>query len=135
MAQKAVDRLKLRFPNLQVAGVYAGAPDLAVNEAIVQRILPTRPDILLVAYGAPQQDKWIARNLDRLHIPVCIGVGGSFDFIAGTARRAPLWVQQLGLEWLHRLLMQPWRWRRIWNAVPRFGWLVICHKLTGKLHV
>jgi N-acetylglucosaminyldiphosphoundecaprenol N-acetyl-beta-D-mannosaminyltransferase len=115
-----------------VAGYFAGSPALADNEAIVQRILPTRPDILLVAYGAPKQDKWIARNLVRLQIPVCMGVGGSFDFIAGTARRAPRWVQRLQLEWLHRLLMQPWRWRRIWNAVPRFSWQVFWSRFSGR---
>ncbi len=132
VAEKAVENLKVRYPNLKVAGCYAGSPAIEENEAIVQRILPTRPDILLVAYGAPKQDKWIARNLDRLQIPVCIGVGGSFDFIAGTAKRAPLWVQRLDLEWLHRLLMQPWRWRRVWNAVPRFSWLVFWSRLSQK---
>jgi len=128
VAPKAIEQLKSRYPNLRVAGYYAGSPALPENEAIVQRILPTRPDILLVAYGAPNQDKWIARNLDRLQIPVCIGVGGSFDFLAGTAKRAPRWVQNLHLEWLHRLLMQPWRWRRIWNAVGVFSWLVLRSK-------
>jgi N-acetylglucosaminyldiphosphoundecaprenol N-acetyl-beta-D-mannosaminyltransferase len=131
VAEKAIRKLKMRYPNLQVAGCYAGSPSLEENEIIVQRILLTRPDILLVAYGAPKQDKWIARNLERLQIPVCIGVGGSFDFIAGTAKRAPLWLQRLGLEWFHRLLTQPRRWRRIWNAVPRFSWLVLWSKLTA----
>jgi N-acetylglucosaminyldiphosphoundecaprenol N-acetyl-beta-D-mannosaminyltransferase len=130
VAQEAVNRLKLRYPGLQVAGIYAGSPALAENEAIVARILPTEPDILLVAYGAPQQDKWISRNLTRLQIPVCIGVGGSFDFIAGVVPRAPLWIQKLHLEWLHRLFMQPWRWRRIWKAVAVFGWLVVRQKLS-----
>ena len=132
VAEKAIAKLKTSYPQLNVAGYYAGSPVLAENEAIVQRILPTRPDILLVAYGAPKQDKWIARNLDRLQIPVCIGVGGSFDFIAGTTKRAPLWLQRLDLEWFHRLLTQPWRWRRIWNAVPRFCWLVFWSKLAGQ---
>jgi N-acetylglucosaminyldiphosphoundecaprenol N-acetyl-beta-D-mannosaminyltransferase len=132
VAEKAIEKLKRDYPQLQVAGCFAGSPALEENEAIVQRILTARPDILLVAYGAPKQDKWIARNLERLQIPVCIGVGGSFDFIAGTARRAPAWLQRLGLEWLHRLLMQPWRWRRIWNAVPRFGWLVLRSRFFGK---
>ncbi len=125
VAEKAVATLKARYPHLQVAGVYAGSPAPEENEAIVQRILITRPDILLVAYGAPKQDKWIARNLTRLQVPVCVGVGGSFDFIAGVTQRAPRWVQQLNLEWLHRLLMQPWRWRRIWNAVAVFSWWVL----------
>ncbi len=132
VAEKAIEKLRRRYPNLQVAGAYAGSPAPAANESIVQRILPARPDILLVAYGAPRQDKWIARNLERLQIPVCIGVGGSFDFIAGTAQRAPLWLQRLGLEWFHRLLTQPWRWRRIWNAVPRFSWLVLRSRFTPK---
>lgn len=125
VAKQAIDRLKIDYPNLNVAGYYAGSPALEENEAIVQRILAARPDMLLVAYGAPKQDKWIARNRDRLQIPVCIGVGGSFDFLAGTATRAPVWVQRLNLEWLHRLIMQPWRWRRIWNATGVFCWLVL----------
>jgi N-acetylglucosaminyldiphosphoundecaprenol N-acetyl-beta-D-mannosaminyltransferase len=132
VAEKAIANLKVRYPNLQVAGVYAGSPQPEENEAITQRIFPTRPDILLVAYGAPQQDKWIARNLEQLQIPVCIGVGGSFDFIAGITPRAPLWVQRLGLEWFHRLLTQPWRWRRIWNAVVRFSWLVVRQRLANR---
>jgi exopolysaccharide biosynthesis WecB/TagA/CpsF family protein len=129
VAEQAAAKLKMRYPDLKVVGCYAGSPALADDEAAVQRILPAQPDMLLVAYGAPKQDKWIARNLAKLQIPVCIGVGGSFDFIAGTAKRAPMWMQRLHLEWFHRLLTQPWRWRRIWNAVPRFSWLVLRSKL------
>lgn len=132
VAEQAAARLTQRYPRLNVVGCYAGSPSLAENEAIVQRVRAASPDILLVAYGAPRQDKWIARNLARLQVPVCLGVGGSFDFIAGTAKRAPRWLQRLGLEWLHRLLMQPWRWRRIWNAVPRFSWLVFKSKLISR---
>ena len=132
VAEKTIANLKEKYPDLQVAGFYAGSPALEANEAIVQRILPTRPDILLVAYGAPKQDKWIARNFERLQIPVCIGVGGSFDFLAGTAKRAPFWLQRLGLEWLHRLMLQPWRWKRIWNAVPHFAWLVLKSRFSKR---
>jgi N-acetylglucosaminyldiphosphoundecaprenol N-acetyl-beta-D-mannosaminyltransferase len=131
IAEKAIEKLKINYPNLQVAGAYAGSPALEENETIVRRILPTKTDILLVAYGAPKQDKWIARNLEQLNIPVCIGVGGSFDFIAGVTKRAPVWIQNLHLEWLHRLIMQPWRWRRIWNAVAVFGWLVFWSRLKN----
>jgi N-acetylglucosaminyldiphosphoundecaprenol N-acetyl-beta-D-mannosaminyltransferase len=130
VAEKAIAALQERYPALQVAGAFAGSPALADNEAIVQRILPTRADILLVAYGAPQQDKWVARNLARLNIPVGLGVGGSFDFLAGVAPRAPKWVQRRQLEWLHRLITQPRRWRRIWNAVVIFSWRVLKQKLT-----
>jgi N-acetylglucosaminyldiphosphoundecaprenol N-acetyl-beta-D-mannosaminyltransferase len=79
---------------------------------------------LLVAYGAPAQDHWISRNLERLQVPVCIGVGGSFDYIAGVRPRAPGWLRRAGLEWLHRLMTQPWRWRRM-LALPRFAWQVL----------
>ena len=132
VAEQAIAKLKQRYPQLQVAGYYAGSPAIEENEDLLQRILPTRPDILLVAYGHPKQDKWIARNIERLQIPVCIGVGGSFDFLAGTSKRAPRWLQQLHLEWFHRLATQPWRWRRIWKAVPYFSWLVLRQKLRQK---
>jgi N-acetylglucosaminyldiphosphoundecaprenol N-acetyl-beta-D-mannosaminyltransferase len=132
VAEQAIEKLRQRYPNLQVAGVYAGSPAPEENEFIIQGILPTKPDILLVAYGHPRQDKWIAHNLERLQVPVCLGVGGSFDFIAGTARRAPLWLQKLGLEWLYRLITQPQRWRRIWKAVPYFSWLVLRRRLKDE---
>jgi len=129
VAEKAVERLKREYPQLKVTGYFAGSPAVEENEAIVQRILPTRPDILLVAYGAPQQDKWIARNREFLvTIKLAIGVGGSLDFVTGRSTRAPRWIQNLGLEWLHRLLMEPWRWRRM-LALPRFALKVI---LTPK---
>lgn len=131
VAETAVENLRRRFPKVQVAGVFAGSPAPAENEAIVQHILTARPDILLVAYGAPNQDKWIARNLERLQIPVSMGVGGSFDFLAGVVQRAPRWVQSLHLEWLHRLIQQPWRWQRIWKAVVVFSWLVWRSRLNA----
>jgi N-acetylglucosaminyldiphosphoundecaprenol N-acetyl-beta-D-mannosaminyltransferase len=93
----------------------------------VARVRAARPDILLVAYGAPQQDKWIARNRERLGAPVSIGVGGSFDFVAEEARRAPVWIRRLGLEWLHRVGRQPWRARRILTAVVLFPLAVLRH--------
>ncbi len=133
VAQQAIDRLKDDYPRLKIAGHFSGSPALADNEVIIQRILLTKPDILLVAYGAPKQDKWIARNLEQLQIPVCIGVGGSFDFLAGTVKRAPVWIQNIHLEWLHRLVMEPWRWRRIWNATGVFSGLVLMSKFRSHL--
>ena len=83
---------------------------------------------LFVAYGAPKQDKWIARNRDMLTtVRVAVGVGGSLDFITGRAVRAPQWAQDAGLEWLHRLYREPWRWRRM-LALPRFALRVIFSK-------
>ncbi|MGH2521267.1 MAG: WecB/TagA/CpsF family glycosyltransferase [Anaerolineales bacterium] len=125
VAQRTAEVLQERYPGMQVAGAFAGSPRPEAEEAIGQRIRAAQPDILLVAYGAPQQDLWIARNRGRLGVPVSIGVGGAFDFVAGVAQRAPRWLQRLGLEWLHRLWRQPWRIRRIFTAAVLFPLAVL----------
>jgi N-acetylglucosaminyldiphosphoundecaprenol N-acetyl-beta-D-mannosaminyltransferase len=124
VADKATEVLRARHPGLVVAGTFSGSPAPDEEDAIVERIRAARPDVLLVAFGAPAQDVWIARNQPRLRVPVAMGVGGSLDFIAGVAQRAPVWMQRLGLEWLHRLIREPWRWRRQ-LALPRFVWQVL----------
>jgi N-acetylglucosaminyldiphosphoundecaprenol N-acetyl-beta-D-mannosaminyltransferase len=120
VAALTAEKLQRRYPGLRVAGAFAGTPSANEEASLMARITAARPDILLVAYGAPAQDLWIARNKIALGVPVSMGVGGAFDFVAGVARRAPVWVQRLGLEWLHRLLHQPWRAQRIFTAVVRF---------------
>jgi len=110
VAEEAARRLRQQSPGLTIAGTYAGSPAAEEEDEIVALVRAAKPDILFVAYGAPAQDKWIARNLEQMGVPVAMGVGGAFDFIAGVAVRAPRWVQCLGLEWLHRLCHQPWRW-------------------------
>jgi N-acetylglucosaminyldiphosphoundecaprenol N-acetyl-beta-D-mannosaminyltransferase len=127
VAEKASRILEERYPDLQVAGCFAGSPHPSEDDELVERVRAAHPDVLLVAYGAPKQDLWIARNQRRIGVPVALGVGGSFDFIAGKTRRAPAWVQRLGLEWFYRLLQEPWRLRRQ-LVIPRFMWLV----LTGR---
>jgi len=127
VAEKAAAILAARYPGLNVAGCYAGSPAPEEEDDIVARVRAVRADILFVAYGAPKQDLWLDCNLARTGAAVGIGVGGSFDFIAGVSRRAPRWIQRLGLEWLYRLVREPWRWRRQ-LALPHFAWLV----LTGR---
>ncbi len=124
VAEHTAATLQERHPGLIVAGTYAGSPDPAEDDDIVGRIVAAAPSFLFVAYGAPQQDVWIHRNLKRLGVPVCMGVGGAFDFIAGVTPRAPLWMRRHGLEWLYRLWIQPWRWRRM-RELPRFAWWVL----------
>lgn len=119
IAQQAADILKERFDGLNIVGTYAGSPSPEDEHAIVERVNASGADILLVAYGAPQQDKWIARNLPRLEVSMAMGVGGSFDYIAGKVPRAPERMRQLGLEWLYRLYKQPWRIKRMMR-LPRF---------------
>jgi len=131
VAARAAQVLRGRYPGVQIVDAFPGSPDAGEDALQCERIMSAEPDVLLVAYGAPKQDLWIARNLARLDIPVCIGVGGSFDFVAGVTVRAPVWMQEMGLEWLHRLLHEPWRWRRM-LALPRFAVAVWNEKLRAR---
>lgn len=119
VAQRAAGVLADRYPGLQVVGTFAGTPSDEDASEIVSRIRAAGPDVLFVAYGAPRQDLWIARHGPALQVPAMMGVGGSLDFVAGVQRRAPRLVRRLNLEWLYRLVTQPWRWRRQ-LALPRF---------------
>ena len=130
VAEAAAGLLVAANPGLEVAGTYAGSPHAEDEADIIQRIRAAAPDLLFVAYGVPAEEKWIARNAQRLGVPVMIGVGGAFDFVAGVTRRAPPWMRRAGLEWLHRLLQEPWRWRRQ-LALPRFALLVLSQRLRG----
>ena len=124
VAAAAAAELQRRFPGLVIAGTYSGAPGAEHDDDIRGRIAAVLPvDLLLVAYGAPAQDFWIARNQPHLNIPVAIGVGGTFDLIAGRNPRPPRIVKRLQLIWLFRLITQPWRWRRQ-LALVRFVTLV-----------
>ena len=121
VAEEAAGIFTQRHPTLRIAGTYAGSPAIEENDAIVRRVNDSGAALLFVAYGAPNQDKWIERNRTNLtSVRVAVGVGGSLDFVTGRSVRAPLWVQRMGLEWLHRLYNEPWRWRRM-LALPRFA--------------
>jgi N-acetylglucosaminyldiphosphoundecaprenol N-acetyl-beta-D-mannosaminyltransferase len=124
VAEAAAAALVANSPGLQIAGCLAGSPEPAGDAPLARAVRAARTDILLVAYGAPSQDLWIARNLQATGAGVAIGVGGAFDFLSGRARRAPGWMRQLGLEWLHRLAQEPWRWRRM-LALPQFVLAVV----------
>jgi N-acetylglucosaminyldiphosphoundecaprenol N-acetyl-beta-D-mannosaminyltransferase len=128
VAERTAAILTERYPGIGVAGTYGGSPADVEAAGIVQRIRQAAPDVLLVAYGAPHQDVWIARHGHDLEVPVMMGVGGAFDHVAGLRRRAPGWVQRIHLEWLFRLVTQPWRWRRQ-LALPRFALAVVGQRL------
>jgi N-acetylglucosaminyldiphosphoundecaprenol N-acetyl-beta-D-mannosaminyltransferase len=123
VAEAAAATLRAAYPGLVVAGAYAGSPREDDEAYIVDLIRAAATDVLFVAFGAPAQDLWIARNQVATGARVAMGVGGSLDYLAGTARRAPGWMQDRELEWLWRLMRQPWRWKRM-LALPRFVWLV-----------
>ncbi len=134
VAAEAGRRLMAHYPGLQVVGTYPGSPRPQDDVATCAAVRAASPvHILLVAYGAPGQELWMARNVATLGVPVAIGVGGVLDFVAGVKPRAPRWLRHLGLEWLFRLLTQPSRWRRqvtiprfvvrvLWESARRRGW-------------
>jgi N-acetylglucosaminyldiphosphoundecaprenol N-acetyl-beta-D-mannosaminyltransferase len=125
VGQEAAGQLEELYPGLTIAGTYGGSPDPAENDQIVELINESQAQLLYVAFGAPGQDKWIARNRQQLStVRVAMGIGGSLDFISGRAARAPRWLQRLGLEWLFRFYKEPWRWRRM-LALPRFVFRVV----------
>ncbi|MCU0490927.1 MAG: WecB/TagA/CpsF family glycosyltransferase [Chloroflexaceae bacterium] len=125
VAEEAAAALVSRYPGLTIAGCYAGTPQPRHEPFLRQLIAAARPDVLLVAYGHPRQDMWIARNQPFVQVPIAVGVGGVFDYLAGHVPLAPAWLRRLGLEWLYRLLKQPHRWRRIFTAVVAFTWAVV----------
>ena len=99
---------------------------------IVERINAAKPDILFVALGNPKQELWLARNAAALDVPVALGIGGSFNFVAGRVKRAPRWMQKCSLEWVHRIAQEPGRlWRRYAYGLVKFSWLSLLHLLGG----
>lgn len=119
VAEQAARQLTELYPQLQVVGVYSGSPETANWPTIAKRLHVAQPNILFVAFGHPRQDLWIAQHRHELPGQVALGVGGAFDFVAGVTRRAPGWMQRWGIEWLYRLIQQPWRWRRM-AVLPLF---------------
>ncbi|MEO5958814.1 MAG: WecB/TagA/CpsF family glycosyltransferase, partial [Opitutaceae bacterium] len=119
VAAAAADRLRKEFPTLNIVGAYAPsyAELLAMDHPeITRRIREAQPDILLVSFGCPKQEKWIAMHYRSLGVPVSIGVGATLDFLAGRVRRAPAWMRRSGTEWIFRLLQEP---RRLYRRYVR----------------
>ncbi len=129
IAARASEAAAARWPGLTVAGVRHGYFTPEESAAIVAEIKASRPDILLAALGVPKQEKWLAAHAAQLAVPLAMGVGGTFDVMAGVSRRAPLWMQRAGLEWLYRLGREPKRIGRM-MALPRF----VLRVLAAKKH-
>jgi N-acetylglucosaminyldiphosphoundecaprenol N-acetyl-beta-D-mannosaminyltransferase len=126
IAELAAKKLTKKYPLLKIAGTFAGSPFKKDEKNIINIINKSNADILFVAYGAPAQELWIAKNLKHLKtIKIAMGVGGAFDFISEKRKRAPKWMRKLGIEWLFRLIQEPSRIKRIYNAVIKFPITVI----------
>jgi N-acetylglucosaminyldiphosphoundecaprenol N-acetyl-beta-D-mannosaminyltransferase len=127
VADRVADALKQRY-DIRIAGTYC-PPFRALTEEeeaeVERRIRAAAPDIIWVGLSTPKQERWMYEHRSRLDVPMMAGVGAAFDFIAGTAKQAPEWMRENGLEWLFRLTHEPRRlWRRYLGLGPRFAWNV-----------
>ncbi|MBI4100814.1 WecB/TagA/CpsF family glycosyltransferase [Candidatus Microgenomates bacterium] len=122
VAERASECLKKKYPGLKIVLAQEDWKDLERGEEI---------NLLFVALGAPKQEIWMSQNLERLPVKVAMGVGGAFDYLAGIVPRAPKWMRNLGLEWLFRLICQPWRIKRQ-TALIKFVYLVLLQKFKGS---
>ncbi|MGA9190364.1 MAG: WecB/TagA/CpsF family glycosyltransferase, partial [Anaerolineales bacterium] len=134
VAEEAANTLRARFTDLHVAGTHEGYFDKSSqspeNTAVMAEINRLQPDILIVGFGMPRQERWLMENWDRLEVHVGLTGGAVFDYISGRLRRPPRVLSEHGLEWLGRLLIEPHRlWRRYLLGLPQFGWRVIRHRL------
>ncbi len=120
LIEAARDRIQEKHPGLRIVGCRNGFFGPDEDDEVVRHIAEAAPDLLLVGRATWTQDPWIAQHHQRLNVPVMIGVGGSFDVMSGNLKRAPRWMQKMGLEWFHRLLLQPTRWRRM-LVLPKFA--------------
>lgn len=131
---KCCRNLSSRFPHLTIAGYHDGYFTDQEEQEIIDEINDLQPDILLVALGSPSQEKWIAHNAHRLDVRVCFAIGGLFDFLSEEIERAPLWMRELGMEWLFRFLQDPLaKWNRIIIEIPVFLSLVFWQKIASQL--
>ncbi len=118
-ADLAGQKILEKYPNIVIKGIENGYFDQSDENRIINSINEAKPDVLFVALGAPKQEKWIAKNRRTLNAHVAMGVGGSLDVYAGNVKRAPVFFQKLGIEWMHRLLKEPSRIGRM-MALPKF---------------
>lgn len=137
VAERMASKLSQMFPGLYVAGASTppfGNVTLAEDEAIVTEISFTQPDVVWVGLSTPKQEYWMRDHVGRIPGATLIGVGAAFDFYAGDVKRAPEWMHNIGLEWLHRLISEPRRlWRRYLILAPMFLILSIRGGLLGRL--
>lgn len=140
---KTKEKLKYKFPNLRIVGAHPGLEinkikadekdiivyDKEKNDDLIHDIIMSAPDVLFVAFGHSKQEKWIDENIGDLpSVKIVMGVGGSFDFISGKVKRAPVLMRKIGLEWLFRLIQEPKRIKRIWKATFVFIFQVLINK-------
>ncbi|NHN33850.1 WecB/TagA/CpsF family glycosyltransferase [Paenibacillus agricola] len=127
MMEAAVSNIKRQYPALQLVGYRDGYFQADEDQQVIENIRKHQPDILLIGRSADKQEPWIAQHKEQLHVPIIMGVGGSFDVLSGKLKRAPKIFLKLRLEWFYRLLQEPWRYKRMLE-LPKFVFKVIREK-------
>ena len=132
VAEEAALNMTRRFPGAQIVGTRDGYFTAEQEPEIVTQIKAAAPDILLVAFGIPRQEMWINRHKAALEVAVLIGVGGTFDVFSGRVKRAPLWMQNHGWEWLYRLWTNPKKIAKV-MTLPQFAFLALRQRFLGAV--
>ncbi len=128
VAEAAAEEMRRRYPGARIVGTANGFLNSPEQQAeLLRDIREKKPAVLLVAMGIPKQEKWIAQHQAALGVPVCMGVGGTFDVFSGQVSRAPLWMQRRGLEWLYRLYKNPKKYSKV-ATLPVFVMRVLARK-------
>ena len=128
-AERAALVWQERLPGLAIAGTQHGYLAPGEHQQLQQTLTALQPQLIFVGLGVPRQELWISEHRALCPQAIWVGVGGSFDIWAGIKSRAPAWVGNMHLEWLYRLLQEPWRWRRM-LALPRFAWRALVHRFA-----
>jgi N-acetylglucosaminyldiphosphoundecaprenol N-acetyl-beta-D-mannosaminyltransferase len=131
VAELAAENLKRRYPGLTIAGTHHGYFSDDKTPAIVDQIRKSGAQVLFVALGIPKQEKWISDNLEDLRVGLAMGIGGSLDVISGRIKRAPVWMQRHGLEWVYRLSKDPRKISKV-SSLPIYLWLLLKEKLRCR---
>lgn len=139
ISEQARDKLMQTFPQLNIVGTHHGyftkTPEHPENQAVIEVINRTKPDILMVSFGMPLQEKWLLENWDSLDANVALTGGAALDYISGNLRRAPKWMTDNGLEWLGRLIIEPRRlWQRYVIGNPLFLFRVLQYRIAKHQH-
>ena len=133
ISELAAARLRDRFPGVRITGAHHGFFDKTLggkdNDEVIEKINERKPDILVVAFGMPLQERWLMENWDRIDANIALTGGAVFDYVSGELRRAPKWMTNNGMEWLGRLLIEPRRlWRRYLIGIPQFFWRIFLQR-------
>ncbi len=129
VGQLAAEKMLEKHPNLKIVGIQDGY--YQDEAAVVAEIAEARPDVLFVCLGSPKQEIFMAKYKIALGVPLMIGLGGTLDAFAGTVKRAPVWIQKIGFEWLYRMCKEPKRFKRFWR-LPKFLFAVMGKRLKGR---